>query len=114
MQTALKRMLVHQVLVAPHVSTGGGGARTYGPDRIVRARVEPEQRLVRDRNGREVASSTVVFLEPVDLTGATLTLGLDDRVTLPAGFAPQAPPIISIHPHYAARRNAVDHFEVRL
>ncbi len=113
MDPALLALCVHEVQVLPVISTSGSGAREFGPARTVQARVQADQRRVVGRDGRKVASSTLLFLAPTDTSGVALTLGIDDKVVLPAGFIPQAPPIISIQPHYGAT-TALDHYEVRL
>ena len=49
----------HTVRVRDLLGSGGMGA-TYGPSRILPAEVRDEQRLVRDKDGREVVSSSQV------------------------------------------------------
>lgn len=113
MTSPLKHLYVHTVSLEALIPTAASGGRTFGAPRSVRARVQPEQRLVRDAHGREVASGTVVYLWPADTAGVAVTIAVGDRLTLPAGSSPAAPPIISVQPHYG-REGTIDHIEVRL
>lgn len=83
------------------LSTDGFGARTASTTYSVRARVEQERHLVRDVTGREVVSSTTVYLAPYDSsTGqVAITVDVSDRVVLPSGFlvaGSSAPPIMAV------------------
>lgn len=83
------------------LSTDGMGARTSATTYSVRARVEQNRRLVRDASGREVVSTTQVYLAPYDnSTGQTaIVVDVSDRIVLPSGFlvaGSSAPPIMSV------------------
>lgn len=95
--------------------TGFAGAsqvRTYAASKTVLGRVEAYGKLVRDNNAREVLSGTRLLLRPLASDGSAYTPKVGDRLTLPAGYDPQQPPIISVR-----RENdqtGLHHFEVYL
>lgn len=84
------------VTYEPYGSEDAYGAKVYGTAKTVKARVEQLARLVRDANGREVVSNTRVILKPVATDGSAFTPTVKDRLTLPAGYTPQAPPPINV------------------
>lgn len=55
----------HRVRISVRLSSGGGGARWAEPSTPIAAEVKDEQRIVRDRDGDEVVSSTQVYV-PLD------------------------------------------------
>ena len=78
----------------------------------VRCRIEQEARKVTDAQGKEVVSQTKLFLKPTAEDGTTYTIGPNDRITLPAGYVPQQPPILTV-----GRENdeqGIHHWEVAL
>lgn len=93
------QLLNVSVTLEAFASTDGAGSSSYGAAKTVSARVEQTARKVVNREGREVVSSTAVYLKPTDSVGAAVTVGPNDRITLPAGYAPQAPPIINVERH---------------
>lgn len=85
------------------LSTDGYGVMTYSTSgtKTLQARIEQKRRLVRDAVGREVVSSTTVFVPPYDnSTGQTaVVISVSDRITLPSGFlsaGSSTPPIIAV------------------
>lgn len=71
-------------------------APTYAASKTALGRIEQHTRLVRDAQGREVASNTRLFLRPRLSDGTAFTPKVGDRFTLPAGYDPQQPPVISV------------------
>jgi len=59
-----------------------------------------------------VVSQTALYLKPTDLAGNPVAIGKADQITLPAGFVPATPPLISVQPHYDEA--GLHHLEVRL
>jgi len=91
----------------------GFGDRAFDPvSKTVRCRIEQGARLVRDAQGREVVSQTRLFLRPTAEDGSAFTPGVNDRFTLPSGYVPQQPPIISAGRHNDA--DGLHHYEVAL
>ena len=88
------------------------GARTFAAAKTVRCRIEQESRKVTTGEGKEVVSQTRLYLKPTAEDGSAYTIGANDRITLPAGYAPQQPPILTI-----GRENdeqGIHHWEVAL
>jgi len=71
---------VHTVTVEPQIGEGGLGD-VYGPAVSVLGVLDYSIRLVRNRAGDEVVSSSTFFTELTE----TAQFPLDSRVTLPAG-----------------------------
>ena len=63
---------------------------TYGTDVEYAAQIEQKARMVRDDQGRQVVSSTTVYL------ATTTEIKPDARVTLPSGFTPRSPKIVTV------------------
>lgn len=84
-------MLPHTVQVAAAADAlTVEGQKTWGADVGYAALVEQKARMVRDSQGTQVMSSTSVYLA----TGADVKT--DSRVTLPTGFTPRQPKIVSV------------------
>jgi len=95
--------------------TGFGGAsqvRTYAASKTWLGRVESYGKLVRDNQGREVASNTRFLGRPAASDGSAITPKVGDRITLPAGYDPQQPPIISVRREND--QHGLHHWEVYL
>lgn len=79
--------------IYPYSSTSVSGVVTYGSTpTTIQCRVELRNRIVKDRNGRDVVSRGRVFLN------TTTPPGISDRIVLPAGYVPREPPIIAVNP----------------
>lgn len=112
-ESAFDEFLNLTVTLTPQSSRDGWGkAGGAGTAKTVAARIEQDMKLVRDENGREVASRVAIYLKPTDSTGAAYTIAKGDKITLPSGFVPQEPPIISVQPHYDESA-VIHHYEVR-
>ena len=88
--------VTHEQLLA---NSDGYGGKSYGSGRSIRCRIEQRSKLTRDAQGKEVVSNTTLLLKPVAEDGTTIVVGPSDRFTLPAGYTPQQPPIISVERH---------------
>ena len=72
------RLLPHKVRVRPHVGSGAYGDVYGDPQVVERANVESTRRLVRNKDGREVVSSTTVYMEPREVPdGSMITVHPD-------------------------------------
>lgn len=66
-----------------------GGTMTYGTAKTYAARVERETKLVRDASGREVVSSTTVYVGTTTTGGNMPTgFGPTGKIVLPTGDSP--------------------------
>lgn len=93
--------------------TGTGyGASNYGSPRTVQVRIEQGAKRIQDSTGREVVSMTRVFAKPTATDGAAFFPVLTDEITLPAGYLPQAPPIIRVDRQNDAQ--GLHHLEISL
>ena len=111
----MEEFLTTTVTVQAHASVNVMGAQTFSTaSRTVLARIEHDTRLVRDQTGREIVSVATVFLKPVAEDGTTYTLSVRDLITLPSGYTPQTPPIITIARNLGPTALGIDHWEVAL
>lgn len=103
--------MLHEIVVE-HISgtTGGYATRVYSSASTFKARIEFKTTIVKDAGARDVMSKTRIFTPTYDTDGTTATIGVSDRITLPSGFSPQQPPIISVEPHYDHK--SLHHYEV--
>lgn len=85
-------MCPHTVTIEPFVSRDGFGAPTYGTAVTFQARVQGKNRMIRTRDNVEAVSTVQVYI------ASTPVVSPDDRVTLPSGFTPSQPPILSVQP----------------
>lgn len=83
-------MMPHTITVEPFVSMDEFSRRTYGSPVRYRARVVGKNKSVTNFAGEEVISNVTAYI--ANSTGIKST----DRITLPAGFEPSQPPILSI------------------
>lgn len=112
-ESAFDEFLNLTVTVTPYSSRDGWGAASgAGTAFSVGGRIEQDIKLIRDETGREVASRVALYLKPVKTSGEAYTLSKLDKITLPAGFSPQEPPILSVQPHYDETA-VLHHYEVR-
>lgn len=84
------------VTYEPLASTTVGSSKSYGAAIEWQCRIEQGARLVRDKDGREVVSSTRLFLRALPVSGTPTVPLITGRFTLPAGYQPQNPPPISV------------------
>lgn len=86
-------MLCHEVLIEPFTAqsaTGFKGAATYGTAITYPCRIEYKNRRVIAQDGNQRLSQGRVIIE------GEVTIDIQSRITLPDGFRPRRPPIISI------------------
>ena len=88
------------VTYAAHVSMTLSGAQTFSTaTKTIPARIEQGTSLVRDSQGREVVSMARVFMRPTADDNTTYIPTVKDQITLPAGYIPLIPPIITVLRH---------------
>lgn len=84
-------MMPHTITVEPWVSYKGGGAGSnYGDAETYSCRIEMGNHLVVDANSKTASSKGKVFLL------STTVIGTKDLVTLPTGYVPTNPPLITV------------------
>jgi len=82
--------LLHQtILVEPFAGNDKFGEATFGAAVGYTGRAVGKTRIVRDAQGVERVSSYTVYMN------ATTIFSPKDRITLPAGYSPQQPLILS-------------------
>jgi hypothetical protein len=111
----LKALMIHTITVEHYSGMAGTGyaSRVYSTSSTFKARVEFKSRLVKGKDMKDAVSNTTVFTPMHDVNGSTsATIGLSDRITLPAQFTPRTPPIIAVQPHYD--HEGPHHYEVLL
>lgn len=93
--------MIHEIVVDHWSATTAYGVKTYSTASTFQARIEFKRRILKDAQARDVISNTCIFAPPFDTDGSTsATIGISDKITLPATFSPRTPPIISVEPHY--------------
>lgn len=85
----LLALMPHMIGFAPQASLNVSGEPTAGATVEYPGLVEQRVRMVRDVQGREVASTVSIYLV------TTADIKVTDTVFLPAGFTPASPPIIN-------------------
>jgi len=90
MEAELLSLMPHEITVAPYSSQDRYGAPTFGTAVSYTALVQQKVRQVRDLAGEERVSMVTVYVN------TTTAITPRDKLTLPAGFTPQTPPIISV------------------
>ena len=68
------------------LSTDGYASRAYAAPFTWKARIEQIGKLVKSKEGREIQSDATIFGPPYDTNGNTISVGPNDRITLPAGY----------------------------
>jgi hypothetical protein len=80
------------ITIEPFSSRDGYGTASYGAAVTYACRVDGLQKQVVDATGVERISTAKIYLM------GTPAIGPTDRLTLPASFTPQQPPILSVNP----------------
>jgi hypothetical protein len=81
-------------------STDGYGVRTYATSSTFYCRIEQHVQVVKGAQDRDVVSNTTLYMPTVDINGTTATVGISDKVTLPATYGTRlTPPIIWVERH---------------
>ncbi len=115
MDAELREMCRAQLYYRPAAGIAPGTPDTVlGAPIPVHGKIDQFARIVTDSQNRSVGSNTLVILLPDDDTGVPLTVDTHGELTLPEGYAPQVPPIISVSRKDDPETGAVDHWEVYL
>lgn len=105
---SLLELLPDEITIEPFESTTVNQSSSYGTAVTYRAQVVAEFERVIDRNGREVKSSARVLIpERVHIDPRS-------RITLPEGWVPRQPPIISVKPVGGVASMQLDSTEILL
>ncbi len=83
-------MFPQTVTIEPFTSVNFNGEASYGPSNTFSARAVDKVHLIRNFEGEQVGSNTMVWVNTVS------AIGVRDRITLPAGYSPNQPPILSV------------------
>jgi hypothetical protein len=103
--TSLVSMMLDSVTIEPYTGRDYQQAPTYGAAVTYQAQVLPYSRQMKDAQGREFVSMAQVIIS------GRQQIDLRSRVTLPAGWQPNQPPIRILRPLAGL---GLDHTEVIL
>jgi len=92
LDTTLLSLMEDTVTIEPYVAATKSQASSYGTAVTYQAQVLPWSERVIGRDGREIKSSAQVIIPD------RLAIDPRSRITLPTGFNPNQPPIISVQP----------------
>jgi len=112
LEPELLALMIDTVTVEPFSTASGAGSSSYSAAKNWHCRVQEGNKLVRDKEGREVVSTTELLLAPTSDDGTLTAIGPNDRITLPAGYAVRQPPIIALG--RANDEDGVHHWKVNL
>jgi len=90
MESDLLSMMPHTLTVAPWTGHNAYGEATYGTAVSYTARVQGKMQMVRDAAGVERVSTVTCYV------ATTASIGPKDKLTLPSGWVPVSPPILSV------------------
>jgi hypothetical protein len=90
MDIELYSMLPHSIGIQPYVSMDAYGNEVYGTLVAYMGRVQNTRRKVLNKDGVEVISDSTIFLATTD------QIHMDAYITMPSGYLPTHPEIISI------------------
>lgn len=115
MDTELLEMMTEVVTWEAFQATLQNGRPLHYNAVQVPARIEQFSVVVADQQGRQVTSNTRAFLATHDVNGVPLArpVTVNDKITLPADYVPQSPPIISVQ-RELDEDGIVDHWKVAL
>lgn len=92
-EESLESFLEDEVTIEPFVSLSQAQVASYGPAKTYAAQVLPYvEKVIDPRNGREARSTAQVII------AERLAVDYRSRITLPAGFSPNQPPIMAVRP----------------
>ncbi|MFE6487978.1 hypothetical protein ACFVGN_34290 [Streptomyces sp. NPDC057757] len=103
-------LLRHEVTVEPYEGDGAAG-QLFGSPVVVRCFLEQKNRRVRDRQGRQVVSSSTFYCRLLDPDGNPVVAPPESKVTLPDG---RETTVIDEVPHDGGGLPTYDHLEVQL
>jgi len=90
MDPELLSMMPASIGVKHVTSRDAWGNPTYGATTTYKGRIENRRRKVINRDGQEVISETALYL------ATTAMVDINAQITLPSGYYPTSPKIISI------------------
>lgn len=102
LEPSLQKFMKTPITWTPYQARAGTGFgdRTPGAAKTVLCRVERGQKraMIGGGQGQETLSTVQVFARPFCTDGSDFTPSLKDKITLPAAYNPQEPPILSVEP----------------
>ncbi len=112
-ESSYESFMPDTVTLEPPTALSAAGSTSYaGGGKQWKARIQHRQKRVYNREGQEVTSNTQVYLPPRPTDGTSVVPTIDFRLTLPAGYAPLQPPILSVGRHNDAQ--GLHHWELDL
>ncbi len=97
MDPDLEALCIHEVAIRPKTGSDVNQKPTYGASVNWRARVEMGAKMFSDKEGKSVPAQGIVVLVPRD---ATTLPGIEDEMTLPAGFPIRVTPLMKVDPEF--------------
>jgi hypothetical protein len=91
LNTALEKFFVHVVTIEPFTGEDDFNKPTYGTACEFRAKIERQQRILREDTMQTIRSRRLIYLYTTDTS-----ITVKDRLTLPAGFEPLQPKITDV------------------
>lgn len=90
LEAQLRELMTQTVTLSTFVSYNSyGGGNVYGTAKTYAARVERETKLVKGPQGREVVSTTTVYVGTTSTSGVIPTgFGSNGKIVLPTGDSP--------------------------
>ena len=101
--TSLSELMFDQVVIEPYASMSASQAPTFGSPVTYNAQVLPWYEMVLDANGKQWKSTFKVIIPE------RVAVDVRSRITLPAGFTPNQPPIKQVQPVLGL---GLDHTEI--
>ena len=101
--SSLLDLMFDQVVIEPYVSMSASQAPTFGTGVTYDAQVLPWSEMVLDSNGKQWKSTFKVIIPE------RVAVDVRSRITLPAGFTPNQPPIKQVQPVLGL---SMDHTEI--
>ncbi len=93
LDSTMLSLMEDEVTIEPFVSLDSSQEITYGSAVTYRAQVLPwTEKVINPRSGRDAMSTAQVIIPD------RVSVDLRSRITLPAGFTPQQPPIMGVQP----------------
>jgi len=108
MDTALLELFPDTITIEPFSSMSSSQAVTYGTAVTYQAQVTSEWSKSISGSGRELSASVRVIIPD------RVLIDPRDRVTLPSGWVPNQPPILSVRPVGGVVGMAMDSTEITL
>lgn len=105
--SAMNDLFPDEVTIEPYSSNSVTQEFSYGAAVLYKAQITSEWSKSVGKDGRALKSSTVILIPE------RVHIDPRDRITLPSGWVPNQPPIISSKPVGGVSAIGLDHTEIR-